>query len=116
MPNPLPSDQVALELAIRAAIVAEMLAIEQSAQGKAKVQPFPYFIDTEAEWLNIAGVKRDKVSETRVCFVSFVAFSEVDEGACTHSQLTLSYDLDVLFSQANGRKDGSNSHDDFMAY
>lgn len=116
MSNPLPTDQVALELAIRQAIVAELQAIDTSDDVRARVQPFPYFVDTESAWLEVAGVKRDKVSETRVVFVSFVGFAEVDEGPCTHSQLTLSYDLDVLFSQVNRRKDGSNSHDDFVAY
>jgi hypothetical protein len=116
MPTPLPSDQVALELAIRSAIVAEMDAIDEGQDVRARVHPVPYFVEGDAQWLEVAGTKRDKVPETRVVFVSFLGFGEKPEGKCDNTQLTLSYDLDVLFSQVNKRRDGSNSHDDFVAY
>jgi hypothetical protein len=54
--------------------------------------------------------------ETRAVLVSLDAFTEVDEGACFHTQLTLSYGVDVMFGIVDRRKDGSNSHDDFVAY
>jgi hypothetical protein len=116
MPTALPSDQVALELAIRSAIVAELQAIDASDDVRARVWPRGFFIESEKDWLSFAATKRDKVFETRAVFVTFAGFTEKDEGACTHSQLTLSYDLDVLFALVNERRDGSNSHDDFVGY
>lgn len=112
----LPEGKAAIELAIRTAIVAEMEAIDAGQDVRAKVQPFPYYVNTEKEWLDVAGVKREKVFETRVCFVSFLGFGEVPEGKCDDTQFTLSYDFDVLFSQVNRRKDETNSHDDFVSY
>jgi hypothetical protein len=116
MSNPLPSDEVALELAIRSAIVEEMQLIDAGEQVRTKVFPRGYLIEGEKEWLEYAAVKRDGAWETRAVYVVFTAFREVDEGPCSNSQLTLSYDLDVVFAVAEKRKDGSNSHDDFVAY
>jgi hypothetical protein len=54
--------------------------------------------------------------ETRVVFISFGEFAEVDEGKCDDTSLTIAYGLDVMFGIVEKRKDNTNSFDDFVAY
>jgi hypothetical protein len=124
VPDPLPTDAVQLEKTIRGLVAAELIAsgAENFPEGlRPLVYDRPRWIESEPEWLKLAAIRHPQNMqqggmETRVVFLSFDDFSEVDEGACGHTQLTLVYEVEVLFGLVDRRKDGSNSHDDFVAY
>jgi hypothetical protein len=122
MPEPLPSDPVELERSVRQLIADELLAAAESepASIRPRVETRPRYVNSEQEWLAVAGIKHPQSvtggMETRVVFLSFDDFAESDEGKCDETILTLSYAVDVLFQQVDRRKDGSNGHDDFVAY
>lgn len=120
----LPTDPVLLEKAIRTALAAKLVAVGEIDPVPAtrwKVNDRPRWVENEQQWLAVAAIKHPQNGgtggmETRTVFLSFDVFGERDEGACDKTQLTLNYGLDVMFSIIDKRKDGSNSHDDFVAY
>lgn len=119
MPTPLPTDPVSLELAVREAVKNELLAAvtDWPLPTRPKIETRPRYVETEKEWLEIAAVKHPSSGlETRVCFLEFKGVTERDEGACNQTIITLNYGIDVLFALVDKRRDGSNSHDDFVAF
>jgi hypothetical protein len=122
MPD-LPTDPVDLETTIRAAIASELALADESlpVDLQPRVWTRPRFVNSEAEWLQIAAIRHPQAiqqggMETRVVFLELQDLKEVDEGICFHTLLTLQYGVDVMFGLVDKRKDGSNSHDDFVAY
>lgn len=122
MPEPLPDDEVELERSVRQLVANELIAAAESDPPaiRPRVEKRPRYVNSEPEWLQVAGIKHPQSAsggmETRVVFLSFDGFDETDEGKCDDTILTLSYGIDVLFQLVERRKDGSNSHDDFVAY
>lgn len=127
MPEPLPTSRAALELAVRGLIAAVLIEagkifrIGETApfddRAIPRVYKAPIHVNGEPEWLQVAAISHPQGNkETRVVFVEFLAPQEHDVGACDQTIVTLNYGIDVLFSQVNKRRDGSNSHDDFTAY
>ncbi|MGB7925583.1 MAG: hypothetical protein WCF57_20260 [Pyrinomonadaceae bacterium] len=122
MPEPLPDDPVDREMAVRSLVAAELVAaasVDPPAI-RPRVETRPRFVSSEPEWLSVAGIKHPQSAaggmETRAVFLSFDDFTEVDDGKCDQTILTLTYGVDVLFQLVERRRDGSNGHDDFVAY
>ena len=124
MPDPLPSDPVELEKTIRSLVAAELVAAGEASFPEG-LRPFVYdrprWIESEPDWLKLCAIRHPQSMqqggmETRVMFLSFDGYGEEDEGACDHTQLTLVYEAEVMFGLVDRRRDGSNSHDDFVAF
>jgi hypothetical protein len=123
MPETLPTDPVELEKAVRSLVAAELTtAATTFPEGvRPRIYGRPRFVVSEPEWLKIMAIRHPQSMqqggmETRAVLLSLDDFSEVDEGACFHTQLTLTYGVDVMFGIVDRRKDSTNSYDDFVAY
>lgn len=115
---PLELNPVELELHIRSLIAAELRdAVDWPDEVRPKVEMRPRYIASESDLLTVTAITNPQgKKETRFVLLELAGFTETDEGACDHTLLTLSYSIEVLFGFVDKRPDGSNSHDDFVAY
>jgi hypothetical protein len=113
MPEPLPTDIVAVERIVRAGLVAKFASIT----GLPHVLTHRVYIEGEAQAIRTMGYQHpvSKKTEFRLLVIDLAGFTDTDAGCDEKPVFYLNYTLQLSVSHADARSDSSTSTDDYSA-